>query len=86
MLSPSIPFIAATIHHMVEEFDWHNASGLTTLNPLKKVNLTRIVAVSLRGIDLSSIVVPPKGVAVKASVDFTEEDISVIVDAVVKGF
>ncbi|KAK6739140.1 hypothetical protein RB195_020919 [Necator americanus] len=57
-------------------------TGLSKLNPSKNVKLDRIVAVSLKGSDLSNIVVKPKGTAVNVSSDFTDEDVKNVVDAI----
>ncbi|EYB81211.1 hypothetical protein Y032_0389g516 [Ancylostoma ceylanicum] len=64
----------------------NSSSGLITLNPTKNVNLKVVVAVSLRGIDLSGMIVAPKGVAVNASLGFTEEDLNAIVRSVLSAF
>ncbi|EYC06846.1 hypothetical protein Y032_0073g734 [Ancylostoma ceylanicum] len=63
-----------------------DTTGFSKLNLTKNAKLDRVVVVSLRGLDLSDIVVEPKGVAIKVSNDFTDEDVAHVVETIWSAF
>ncbi|RCN51829.1 hypothetical protein ANCCAN_01917 [Ancylostoma caninum] len=63
-----------------------DTTGFSKLNPTKNAKLDIVVVVSLRGLDLSDIVVEPQGVAIKVSNDFNEQDVDHVVDTIWRPF
>ncbi|KAL6736470.1 hypothetical protein Aduo_006820 [Ancylostoma duodenale] len=63
-----------------------DTTGFSKLNPTRYAKLDIVVVVSLRGLDLSDIVVEPQGVAIKVSNDFTEQDVEHVVDTIWEPF
>ncbi|EYB92521.1 hypothetical protein Y032_0193g1406 [Ancylostoma ceylanicum] len=52
------------------------------LNVTRNARIKRVVAVSLESVDFSKIVIPPDGVAVKASQNYTDDEASKVVEAI----
>ncbi|KHJ90747.1 hypothetical protein OESDEN_09399 [Oesophagostomum dentatum] len=69
----------------VEQQKLHEFQGVK-LNVTMKANISRVVAVSLRSLDLSGIVIPPDGKAVKVSTDYTTEDVKRVTRAILVNF
>ncbi|EYB92535.1 hypothetical protein Y032_0193g1412 [Ancylostoma ceylanicum] len=61
-----------------------NQDEYQKLNMTRNAKMTRIVAVGLKAVDLSKIVIQPVGIAVKVSQDYSDDDASKVVEAILK--
>ncbi|KAK6738437.1 hypothetical protein RB195_020506 [Necator americanus] len=64
----------------------NNLRKTLKLNPKGMNNFKRVVAVSLNGADLGTLVVPPKGEAVTVTDHYSEKDVSKVVDKILAVF
>ncbi|KHJ87694.1 hypothetical protein OESDEN_12525 [Oesophagostomum dentatum] len=76
---------ASSVSSIREQQKLHEFQSVK-LNVTMKANISRIVAVSLRSLDLSGIVIPPDGKAVKVSTDYTTEDVKRVTRAILINF
>ncbi|EYB92541.1 hypothetical protein Y032_0193g1413 [Ancylostoma ceylanicum] len=61
-----------------------NQDEYQKLNMTRNAKMTRIVAVGLKSVDLSKIVIPTNGKAVKVSKSYSDDDVSEVVKAILK--
>ncbi|CAJ0605114.1 unnamed protein product [Cylicocyclus nassatus] len=61
-------------------------SGVKTLDPKGNNDFKRVVVVSLEGVNLDKLVVPPRGEAVSITSDYTKEDVAKVIKAVLSFF
>ncbi|EYC37280.1 hypothetical protein Y032_0809g2455 [Ancylostoma ceylanicum] len=61
-----------------------NQEEYQKLNMTRNAKMNRIVAVSLKSVDLSKIVIPTNGKAVKVSKSYSDDDVSKVVEAILK--
>ncbi|RCN30943.1 hypothetical protein ANCCAN_23281 [Ancylostoma caninum] len=56
--------------------------GYQKLNMTRDAGIRRLVAVSLKSVDFIDIVIPPVGIAVKASANYSDDDVVKVVEAI----
>ncbi|VDK74102.1 unnamed protein product [Cylicostephanus goldi] len=61
-------------------------SGVKTLDPKGNNDFKRVLVVSLEGVNLDVLVVPPRGEAISVSSDYTKEDVAKVMRAVLSFF